>query len=128
MVYLNLSPTFSKSTFKIANKLLFYQVNINNKCIFIMTNGATYINLESTFFSKFFDLPETVEFNSNEDIQEDTNEDINSGIVKTLHSTNVSPLNEILCANKNNTDVLDNGSDTNSELSYELYCYSDEEP
>jgi hypothetical protein len=107
------------------------KVNINNKCIFIMKNGATYINLESTFFSKFFDLPETVEFNSNEDIQgdtnEDTNEDINSCDLKTLHSTNVSPLNDILYTNKNNSDVLDNTSDTNSELSYELYCYSDEE-
>lgn len=88
------------------------KVNINNKCIFIMKNGATYINLESTFFSKFFDLPETVEFNSNEDIQgdtnEDTNEDTNSCDLKTLHSTNVSPLNEILYTNKNNSDVLHN--------------------
>jgi hypothetical protein len=103
------------------------KVNINNKCIFVMTNGVAYINLESTFFSKFFDLPETIEFNTNEDIQEDTNEDINNGELKT-QDTNISPLNEILCTNKNNTDVLDNASDTNSELSYELYCYSDEEP
>jgi hypothetical protein len=102
------------------------KVNINNKCIFVMTNGVAYINLESTFFSNFFDLPETVEFNTNEDIQEDTNEDINNGELKT-QDTNVSPLNEILYTNKNNSDVLDNTSDTNSELSYELYCYSDEE-
>jgi hypothetical protein len=102
------------------------KVNINNKCIFVMTNGVAYINLESTFFSKFFDLPETVEFNTDEDIQEHTNEDINNGELKT-QDTNVSPLNEILYTNKNNSDVLDNTSDTNSELSYELYCYSDEE-
>ena len=106
------------------------KVNINNKCIFVMTNGVAYINLESTFFSKFFDLPETIEFNTNEDIQEDTNEDRNNGDLKT-QDTNVSPLNEILCRNKNNTNVVDNVvdnvSDTNSELSYELYCYSDEE-
>lgn len=103
------------------------KVNINNKCIFVMTNGVAYINLESTFFSKFFDLPETIEFNTNEDIQGDTNEDINNGDLKP-QDTNISPLNEILYTNKNNTDVLDNTSDTNSELSYELYCYSDEEP
>ena len=103
------------------------KVNINNKCIFVMTNGVAYINLESTFFSKFFDLPETIEFNTNEDIQEDTNEEINNGELKT-QDTNINQLNEILCTNKNNTDVLDNTSDTNSELSYELYCYSDEEP
>ena len=107
------------------------KVNINNKCIFLMKNGATYINLESTFFSKFFDLPETIEFNTNEDIQGYTNEDItgelNNSDLKTLH-TNVSPLNEILNTNKNNSDVIDTTSDTNSELSYELYCYSDEEP
>ena len=103
------------------------KVNINNKCIFVMTNGVAYINLESTFFSKFFDLPETIEFNTNEDIQGDTNEDINNGDLKT-QDTNVSQLNEILYTNKNNSDVLDNTSDTNSELSYELYCYSDEEP
>jgi hypothetical protein len=102
------------------------KVNINNKCIFVMTNGVAYINLESTFFSKFFDLPETIEYNTNEDIQEDTNEDINNGDLKT-QDTNVSQLNEILNTNKNNSDVLDNTSDTNSELSYELYCYSDEE-
>jgi hypothetical protein len=102
------------------------KVNINNKCIFVMTNGVAYINLESTFFSKFFDLPETVEFNTDEDIQEHTNEDINNGELKT-QDTNISPLNEILYTNKNNSDVLDNTSDTNSELSYELYCYSDEE-
>jgi hypothetical protein len=103
------------------------KVNINNKCIFVMTNGVAYINLESTFFSKFFDLPETIEFNTNEDIQEDTNEEINNGDLKT-QDTNINQLNEILCTNKNNSDVLDNTSDTNSELSYELYCYSDEEP
>jgi hypothetical protein len=103
------------------------KVNINNKCIFIMKNGATYINLESTFFSKFFDLPETIEFNTNEDIKEDINEDTNESDLKTLN-TNVSSLNEILYTNKNNSDVTDITSDTNSELSYELYCYSDEEP
>jgi|UniRef100_A0A6C0CDZ1 hypothetical protein len=103
------------------------KVNINNKCIFVKTNGVNYINLESTFFSKFFDLPETIEFNSNEDIQEDTYEEINDGDLKT-QDTNINQLNEILCTNKNNSDVLDNTSDTNSELSYELYCYSDEEP
>ena len=103
------------------------KVNINNKCIFVKTNGVNYINLESTFFSKFFDLPETIEFNTNEDIQEDTNEEINNGDLKT-QDTNINQLNEILCTNKNNSDVLDNTSDTNSELSYELYCYSDEEP
>ena len=118
------------------------KVNINNKCIFIMTNRVTYINLESTFFSKFFDLPQTIEFNTNEDIQGDTNEDtnedinghinghingdINNGDLITQH-TNVGKLNEILYTNKNNNDVIDNTSDTNSELSYELYCYSDEE-
>jgi len=103
------------------------KVNINNKCIFIMKNGATYINLESTFFSKFFDLPETIEFNTNEDIKEDINEDTNESDLKTLN-TNVSSLNEILYTNKNNSDVTDITSDTNSELSYELYCYSDGEP
>jgi hypothetical protein len=103
------------------------KVNINNKCIFIMKNGATYINLESTFFSKFFDLPETIEFNTNEDIKEDINEDTNESDLKTLN-TNVSSLNDILYTNKNNSDVTDITSDTNSELSYELYCYSDEEP
>lgn len=111
------------------------KVNINNKCIFLMKNGANYINLESAFFSKFFNLPETIEFNTNEDIigeltekeTETDNETETDSEVKTLDS-NSCQLNEILNPNKNNSDVIDNTSDTNSELSYELYCYSDEEP
>ena len=92
------------------------KVNINNKCIFVMKNGDNYINLESVFFSKFFNLPETTEFNNNEDISEDIIEEN-------------AEEHEILNINKNkNDELLDTCSDTNSELSYELYCYSDEEP
>jgi hypothetical protein len=92
------------------------KVNINNKCIFVMKNGANYINLESVFFTKFFNLPETLEFNSNEDIIEDIVEEN-------------AEVHDILNINKNkNDELLDTGSDTNSELSYELYCYSDEDP
>jgi len=92
------------------------KVNINNKCIFVMKNGINYINLESVFFAKFFNLPETLEFNSNEDIIEDVVEE----------NTEVD---EILNINKKkNDELVDTCSDTNSELSYELYCYSDEEP
>jgi len=92
------------------------KVNINNKCIFVMKNGANYINLESIFFTKFFNLPETLEFNNNEDIIEDIVEE--------------NPeVHEILNINKNkNDELLDTCSDTNSELSSELYCYSDEDP
>ena len=91
------------------------KVNINNKCIFVMKNGANYISLENEFFSKFFNLPETVEFNNNEDIGEHIVEEN-------------AEVHEILNSNKNkNDDLLDTCSDTNSELSYELYCYSDED-
>ena len=43
------------------------KVNINNKCIFLLKNDTNYINLESTLFSKFFNLPQTIEFNTNDD-------------------------------------------------------------
>jgi hypothetical protein len=81
-----------------------------------MKNGINYINLESVFFAKFFNLPETLEFNSNENIIEDVVEE----------NTEVD---EILNINKKkNDELVDTCSDTNSELSYELYCYSDEDP
>ena len=100
------------------------KVNINNKCIFIMKNGSNFINLESTFFSKFFNLPETIEFNTNEDNVEDQNNQTNDNNIEEN-----APLHELLNTNKNkNDELVDTTSDTNSELSYELYCYSDEEP
>ena len=91
--------------------------------------------IDCHFFSKFFNLPETIEFNTNEDIigeltekeTETDNETETDYEVKTLDS-NSCQLNEILNPNKNKSDVIDSTSDTNSELSYELYCYSDEEP
>ena len=95
------------------------KVNINNKCIFLLKNDTNYINLESTLFSKFFNLPQTIEFNTNDDSNnEDLNNEDNPG------------LNEILNKDKEvsacvSDDLLDT-CDSHSELSYELYCYSDE--
>jgi len=92
-----------------------------------MKNGSNFINLESTFFSKFFNLPETIEFNTNEDNIEDQNNQNNQNNDNNIEE-NV-PLHELLNTNKNkNDELVDTTSDTNSELSYELYCYSDEEP
>jgi hypothetical protein len=97
------------------------KVNINNKCIFLMKNGPNYINLESVFFSKYFNLPETIEFNTNEDSVEHSIEDNSNQDNTQVH--------DLLNMDKNkHDDLLDTSSDTNSELSYELYCYSDEEP
>lgn len=102
------------------------KININNKAIFLLKSRTGYINLESSLFSKFFNLPQTIEFNSDEDNVEDickkevTNID-NVQFNNILNSEN--PLET--CKNINaDTDTI---SDSHSELSYELYCYSEEE-
>ena len=125
-------------------------VNINNKCIFLLKNNKEYINLDSKFFNEFFNLKEVIETGSNNDDETDSSktknikgQSANNGTTNDS-TTNISTTNNSTNANANtNTnnstnDISDalRSMDTNlnknedyevnSELSYELYSYSDD--
>lgn len=135
------------STSKVYNQhsiFLKYSINVNsnNRSIFLLKNKDNYINLDSKFFNDYFDLKEVIETESHSN--EDTNLQDHNIDNKTKHSksqnntandndaANVNAAN-INAANVNtNTNTLINvykneDIDVNSELSYELYNYSDEE-
>jgi hypothetical protein len=101
-------------------------VNINNKCIFLLKSKKDYINLDSKFFNEFFNLKEVIEIGSNDD----TNSDIDNKTKHTksqLENSNNDKINDKI--NDKMLNNLDKNEDNelNSELSYELYSYSDEE-
>ena len=135
------------STSKVYNQhsiFLKYSINVNsnNRSIFLLKNKDNYINLDSKFFNDYFDLKEVIETETHSN--EDTNLQHHNIDNKTKHSksqnntandndaANVNAAN-INAANVNtNTNTLINvykneDIDVNSELSYELYNYSDEE-
>ena len=106
------------------------KVNINNKCIFLVKSNGAYNNLDSEFFNTFFDLKETIEkcVNSenniiDENIQETNTDDELIGVKNLSESTSDILKNVLLNPKINNDEDYEH----NSELSYELYSYSDEE-
>jgi len=130
-------------------------VNINNKCIFLLKNNKEYINLDSKFFNEFFNLKEVIETGSNNDDETDssktknikgqsanngttndsttntntnTNDSTTNNSTNTNTSTNIST-NDISDALRSMDTNLNKNEDyeVNSELSYELYSYSDDE-
>jgi hypothetical protein len=114
------------------------KLNVNNKCIFFLKNNDHYINLETDVFNKFFDLKETIEI-SKDDINNensnniDTSNDINdSDTISDINDANltsdINKTNELL--NKllhNSNSENDENFEFNSELSYEVYSYSEDE-
>jgi len=102
------------------------KVNVNNKCIFFLRNKEQFINLDTDVFNKFFDLKETIEISkddtNNNDIN-DNSDSINANSTCDLEKTN-DLLNKLL---HNNSSENEDNFEFNSELSYELYSYSDEE-
>jgi hypothetical protein len=97
------------------------KVNKNNKCIFLLKSGTNYITLDSELFSKFFNLPDTIE-NSINDIGEKLTNEQNAALNEIVNKDKLSNVsNELIETSNSDT------SDTHSELSYELYCYSDED-
>jgi hypothetical protein len=126
------------------------KVNVNNKCIFFLRNKEQFINLDTNVFNKFFNLKETIEIskehnnnehnnnehnnnehNNNEhNNNEHNNNDINdnSDTISANSTCGVEKTNDLL--NKllhNNSSENEDNFEFNSELSYELYSYSDEE-
>jgi len=128
------------------NLFLKYSINVNsnNKCIFLLKNNKEYINLDSKFFNEFFNLKEVIETGSNNDDETDSSKTKNikgqSANVSTNVSTNsTTNTNTNTNTNDSTNDISDalRSMDTNlnknedyevnSELSYELYSYSDDE-
>ena len=110
------------------------KLNVNNKCIFFLRNKEQFINLEIDIFNKFFDLNETIEFSkddtnngsngsneSNESNENNENNDTNSCIDINKAS---ELLNKLL---HNNNSENEEKYEFDSELSYELYSYSEDE-
>jgi hypothetical protein len=100
------------------------KVNHNNKCIFLLKSGTNYISLESELFSKFFNLPNAIE-NSINDISyvENLTNEQNTALNEIVNKDKLPNISDELIETSNASDT----SDTHSELSYELYCYSDED-
>ena len=119
-------------------------VNINNRCIFLLKNKDNYVNLDSKFFNDYFDLKEVIETCSviNEDtnsqehnidnnIKHSKSHSANANANANANAANFSNTKTLTNVDKNNVDKnnMDSNEDVevNSELSYELYSYSDEE-
>ena len=110
-------------------------VNNNNKCIFLLKNAKDYINLDCKFFTSFFDLTDVIETGatnteiSDEHAQKhDQNHDQNNAQNNAHNNDQNHDQNH---ANNNakihKTNPLNEDYEVNSELSYDLYNYSDEE-
>jgi hypothetical protein len=100
------------------------KLNVNNKCIFFLRNKEQFINLDIDVFNKFFDLKETIEINNDES----SNTNLTDTNSTNSNSTNDNLTNELLnkLLHNNNLENEEN-YEFNSELSYELYSYSDDE-
>ena len=103
-------------------------VNSNNKCIFLLKSNGNYSNLDGKYFNEIFDLKEVIETESH--INENAANATNTANANASNATNAS--NENTNANISNANAsknLDKNEDNevNSELSYELYSYSDDE-
>ena len=103
------------------------KLNVNNKCIFFLKNKERFINLDIDVFNKFFDLKETIEINNDENNNE-LNEHSNTDSTNTDSTNDINKTNELLnkLLHNNNLENEEN-YEFNSELSYELYSYSDDE-
>jgi hypothetical protein len=99
------------------------KLNINNKSIFFLKNKEQFINLDIDVFNKFFDLKEAIEVSNDEN-----NNDINTNLSNTNSSNDVNKTNELLNKLLHNNNLENEESyEYNSELSYELYSYSEDE-
>jgi hypothetical protein len=98
-------------------------VNSNNKCIFLLKSNNNYTNLDGKYFNEFFGLKEVIETESITNAN-DAN-DANTANTSNSNDDNTNDAKTLKNLEKNlekNEDI-----DVNSELSYELYSYSDEE-
>ena len=104
-------------------------VNSNNKCIFLLKSNNNYTNLDGKYFNDFFDLKEVIETeshandaNANDANDANANDANDANDAKTLKNLDKNLEKNLEKNLDKNEDI-----DVNSELSYELYSYSDEE-
>lgn len=104
------------------------KLNVNNKCIFFLKNKEQFINLETEVFNKFFDLKETIEI-SKDDINENNNDTNDTDDTNDITLTSdINKTNELLSKLLHNSNSENEENfEFNSELSYELYSYSEDE-
>ena len=105
-------------------------VNSNNKCIFLLKSNENYSNLDGKYFNEFFNLKEVIETETH--INETATNTANAANASNAANANVSNATNATNSNASNANAsknLDKNEDNevNSELSYELYSYSDEE-
>lgn len=98
-------------------------VNSNNKCIFLLKSNGNYSNLDGKLFNEIFDLKEVIETEPH--INENAANASNANVTNTANASNSNDNASNANASKNLDKNEDN--EVNSELSYELYSYSDEE-
>jgi len=97
------------------------KLNVNNKCIFFLRNKEQFMNLDIDVFNKFFDLKETMEINNDE------SSNISNTNLTDTNLTNENLTNELLNKLLHSNTENEENFEFNSELSYELYSYSDDE-
>ena len=107
-------------------------VNSNNKCIFLLKSNGNYSNLDGKLFNEIFDLKEVIETEShiNENAANAANAANATNATNTANAANANAnASNANASNANASKNLDKNEDVelNSELSYELYSYSDEE-
>ena len=112
------------------------KLNLNNKCIFFLRNKEQFINLDTNTFNKFFNLKEIIEI-SKDDANDanDTNDANDANDANDTNDANDGNLTDVIKTTEllNNllynktTSETDENYEYNSELSYELYSYSDDE-
>ena len=112
------------------------KLNLNNKCIFFLRNKEQFINLDTNTFNKFFNLKEIIEI-SKDDANDanDTNDANDANDANDTNDANDNNLTDVIKTTEllNNllynktTSETDENYEYNSELSYELYSYSDDE-
>ena len=98
----------SRGTSNFKSKFFIYErdnINIYGKSIFLMKNDNDYLSLDINTFNNFFNISyDNNDNNNNNNNNNDNNNDNNDN------------------DNNDNNDIS-----SDSELTYELYCYSDED-
>jgi hypothetical protein len=93
-------------------------LSIYGKCIFIMKKSDKYISLNKEFFIKFLE---------NTDKIDNTNNSVNNLTNKPTNKPKNNDKTEDNSSDDNSEEDVDSECSFNSELSYELYEYSDDD-
>tara|TARA_Y100000816_G_C26033512_1_gene541124 strand:- start:268 stop:810 length:543 start_codon:yes stop_codon:yes gene_type:complete len=107
--------------------------NVSSKSIFLLRSNEKYISLKYNNFKDFFKIEISEIDPKNELIEADheTNNENNDETYDEINKSNITNFENINIDKKethiNEDDENNSDYSYNSELSYDLYCYSDEE-